>query len=306
MSDGAGIDELNREMKLSGCAEMLTGNGGFPKMRLKSSSSTAEIYLYGAQITSWKPNGVEEVLFLSEQSHWEEGRAIRGGIPVCFPWFRARPDDPQAPTHGFVRTKEWRIESVGETTKGLAEAVFSTESDEASRAWWPFDFRLEYRIAIGETLKLELEMKNTGQTGVRFQEALHTYFNVGDVKRVRVQGLDGVSYLDNTDGNREKLQSADVIPAGQTDNAYRSATGPVEILDAVLHRRLRTDKQNSGSTIVWNPWSDGAAKMADMADGEWQRMLCVEGGNVLDGSVELEPGASHVLGIEISLLMDSR
>lgn len=305
MSNGAGVDELNREVKLSGCAEVVTGNGGFPKMRLKCGSSTAEIYLYGAQITSWKPNGSDEVLFLSEQSHWEEGKPIRGGIPICFPWFRGKADDPEAPTHGFVRTKEWRIESVGQTTKDLAEAVFSTESDEASRAWWPFDFRLEYRVAIGETLKLELEMKNIGQTGVRFQEALHTYFNVGDVKRARVQGLDGIFYLDNVDGNSEKQQRADLVFTGPTDNAYRNATGPVDILDPVLHRKLRTEKQNSASTIVWNPWSDGAGKLADLADGEWRRMLCVEGGNVLDSSVELGPGAAQVLGIEISAQMES-
>jgi glucose-6-phosphate 1-epimerase len=305
MSNGVGIDELNREMKLSGCAEMVSGSGGLPKMRLKSGSSTAEIYLHGAQITSWKPNGADEVLFLSEQSHWEEGRAIRGGIPICFPWFRAKPDDPEAPIHGFVRTKEWRIESVGETTKAPAEVVFSTESDEASRAWWPFDFRLEYRIAIGETLKLELEMKNTGQTGVRFQEALHTYFNVGDVKRARVHGLDGTPYLDNIDGNQEKQQRADLAFTRQTDNAYRNATGPVEIHDPVLHRRVRTEKRNSASTIVWNPWSDGAAKLTDLTNTEWRRMLCVEGGNVLDFAVELEPGTAHVLGIEISVEMNS-
>ena len=194
---------------------------------------------------------------------------------------------------------------MGETTKGLAEAVFSTESDEASKVRWPFDFRLEYRIAIGETLKLELEMKNTGPTGVRFQEALHTYFNVGDVKPARVHGLDGVFYLDNTDGNREKQQRADLAFTRQTDNAYRNATGPVEIHDPVLHRRVRTEKRNSASTIVWNPWSDGAAKLADLADAEWRRMLCVEGGNVLDCAIELEPGAAHVLGIEISVQMNS-
>ena len=302
MTGGARIDELNRELQLSGCAEVVTGNGGLPKIRLQSGASTAEIYLYGAQITSWKPDGADEVIFLSEQSHWEEGKPIRGGIPICFPWFRGKADNPQAPTHGFVRTKEWRIESVGETAKGVAEAIFSTESDESTKAWWPFDFRLEYRVTVADTLKLELEMKNMGDSALRFEEALHTYFRVGDVERARVKGLNGVHYLDNRDNNREKKQAGDVVITKQTDNAYLDAGGAVEIVDALSGRTLRTEKQSSASTIIWNPWSDGAEKLPDLGEKEWRHMLCAEGGNILKSAISLEPGESQTIGITIAVL----
>lgn len=300
MSD-VGSNELNREVQLSGCAEVVSGNGGFPKMRLQSNSSVAEIYLYGAQVTSWKPDGAEEVLFLSDQSHWREGQAIRGGIPVCFPWFREKADDPNAPKHGFVRTKEWHIDSIGETTNGAAEAIFSTESDEVSKAWWPFDFHLEYRITLAQTLKLELEMKNTGQIPLCFEEALHSYFRVSDVARVRVTGLDRLQYLDNRDGNRKKTQAGDLLIAGQSDNAYQLADGTVEIVDPIFRRTLRTEKQNSSSTIVWNPWSEGAEGLADLGDSDWRHMLCVEGANILDSAVSLLPGEAHTMTIAISV-----
>lgn len=203
MSDDA---TLNRLAQLVESAELVQGNGRLPKLRIKTKAATAEIYLYGAQVTSWKPEGADEVLFLSEESHWEEGRAIRGGIPVCFPWFRAKADDPKASTHGFVRTKIWSLESLAEGPEDSVTVLLSTESDDASRKWWPFEFRLEYCITVGRDLKLELTMRNTGKRELRFEEALHTYFHVGDAAQCTVCGLDGESFLDNRDGNKKKTQ----------------------------------------------------------------------------------------------------
>ncbi len=177
---------------------------------------------------------------LSSKSNWQTGKAIRGGIPVCFPWFRAKADDAKAPAHGFVRTKEWRIESIAEEQGDAVCVRLSTESDDASRQWWPFDFRLDYSVTVGSELKLELAMSNTGLSELRFEEALHTYFRVGDVESACVRGLDGVAYLDNRDGNRTKTQSGDLQLAAQTDNAYLDATGEVVIFDPVLRRKLST------------------------------------------------------------------
>ena len=298
MSDEA---TLNRLRSLAGSAELVQGNGRLPKLRIKCKSASAEIYLYGAQVTSWKPAGEEEVLFLSEKAHWEEGRAIRGGIPVCFPWFRAKGDDPKAPAHGFVRTKIWRFDSLTEAPEDSVTIGLSTESDDATRRWWPFDFRLEYQITVGRELSLDLTMRNTGKSALRFEEALHTYFSIGDVERAAVRGLDGVEYLDNRDGNRRKMQSGDLRLTAQTHNAYVDARGEVEISDPVRRRRLRTRKHNSSSTIVWNPWTDGATSLADLGGDEWQRMLCVEGGNILDSAVLLKPDETHTMGAEISV-----
>lgn len=301
MENNSRIAALNEKYAIDGVARFSPGSGGLPHLAIETGLATAQIYLQGAQVTSWRPSGMVEALFVSKKSSWENGKAIRGGIPVCFPWFRAKADNPHAPSHGFVRTKEWRVESLSVVPGDAVCACFSTESDEASRKWWPFEFRLDYRITVGRELKLELEMTNAGRNALRFEEALHTYFNVGDVKHVQVRGLGGVNYLDNRDGNREKTQMHDLVLAGQTDNAYISAMGPVEIVDPVLRRSLTTRKQNSCSTIVWNPWSEGAATMRDLGGDEWRRMLCVEGANILGSAASLDGGQKHTMTVTIDV-----
>ncbi|MGC1424503.1 MAG: D-hexose-6-phosphate mutarotase [Terracidiphilus sp.] len=305
MENDTKIDALNELFSIPGITRIVRGNGDLPKIAIETKSATAEIYLYGAQVTAWKPADGDEVLFVSEKSYWEAGRAIRGGIPVCFPWFRWKANDPHAPSHGFVRTKEWQVESVSTEPSDCVRVCLSTASDESTRRWWPFEFRLEYRITVGMSLRLELEMENCGSTTLRFEEALHTYFKVSDVERVRVRGLDDVAYLDNCDGNRQKTQRGDLVLARQTDNAYQDAIGPVEIMDPELRRILKTEKQASASTIVWNPWSDGASSMADLGDREWRGMLCAEGANIGTSAIDLSPGQSHSMTITIRVAGES-
>jgi len=299
MRDVAKIAALNEQHGIYGAARVETGKGGLPKVSIETKLCRAEVYLYGAQVTSWKPAGFDEILFVSEKSNWESGKAIRGGIPVCFPWFRAKPDDPKAPMHGFVRTKVWEVGGIQQEPDGSVRVLLSTGSDEESRRWWPYEFQLEYVLRIGKMLELELRMHNLGRSDLQFQEALHTYFHVGDVTKASVRGLDGVRFLDNRDDNKEKLQQGDVVLRKWTDNAYLNATGAVEVLDPVLGRRLLTEKSGSVSTIVWNPWSDGAAKLTDFGADEWQGMLCVEGGNVLGQAVSLQREGTHKMSVSI-------
>lgn len=286
------IDALNRAFGIPNVVQVVSGNGGLPKIRVTAPSAAAEIYLHGAQITSWHPASEKEVLFLSEQSHWQEGKAIRGGIPICFPWFRAKADDPYAPAHGFVRPKEWRLESV-KSEEEFVVVVCSTESDESTRRWWPHSFRLVHTLTIGTSLRLELTVMNTGPTPFIFEEALHTYFRVSDVENVSVRGLDQVSFLDNIDGNRKKTQAGDVILLGKTDNAYIDVHGAAELMDPARRRTLRTEKGNSATTVVWNPWQEGAASLADLGDDEWRRFTCVEASNILGSAIPLAPGHEH-------------
>ena len=305
MENNAKIAALNEKFSVAGRIQFMTGNGGLPKIQIHTRAVVAEIYLHGAQVSAWKPAGLGEVLFLSEKSHWQDGKAIRGGIPICFPWFRAKADDPKAPTHGFVRTKEWRVESIAANREESVSVRLSTESDDGTRRWWPYDFRLEYGISIGRVLKLELTMRNTGRAALQFEEALHTYFHVGDVEQAIARGLGDLAYLDNRDGNRKKLQSGDLRIAGQTDNAYLQATGAVEVVDPVLRRKLKTEKQNSSSAIVWNPWREGALSMTDLGDDEWRRMLCVEGGNIMDSAVTLEAGGTQSMTVTIRVTAEA-
>jgi glucose-6-phosphate 1-epimerase len=294
-------DALNRRFGIFGLAQVISGSGGLPKLQVTTKLASAEIYLHGAQVTSWQPAGAEEVIFLSEHSHWKDGHAIRGGIPVCFPWFRAKADDPKAPAHGFVRTREWQLHSVTSREDESVIAVFSTESDASTRLWWSHEFRLELRITIGVTLGLELTATNTGSAPLSFEEALHTYFRVGQVERVRVRGLNGVTYLDNVDQNREKAQSGDLVLTGTTDNAYLNTLSATELIDPILRRTVRTAKENSRTTVVWNPWRQGSASLSDLGEDEWRQMTCVEASNVLSSAISLAPGEEHTMRGTLSI-----
>ena len=296
------IEGLNRRFGIEGTARIVAGKGGLPLVRIHSTAAHAEVSLYGAQVLSWRPAGAEEVIFVSGRSQWQTGVPIRGGIPVCFPWFGNKADDPKAPKHGFVRIREWRLDSLRAEDDGSVTLVCITSSDDATRGWWPHDFLLAYRIRIAQTLRLELSVVNRGSSPLRFEEALHTYFRVGGVKDTRVRGLDGLSYLDKTEDFREKRQSGDLLFEDETDNVYMASDGPAEIVDGSLHRRLRTEKVHSASTVVWNPWQELAASLTDFGDEEWQRMVCVEAGNVMREGVTLAPGEEHMLRADISVL----
>src|SRR5439155_19188080 len=168
------IMDLDRRFEIPGTAQLVEGNRGLPKVRITSPEAIGEMYLHGAHVASWKPAGKEEVLFLSSQSRWEHGHAIRGGVPICFPWFGGKADDPKAPAHGFVRTKAWQLESIAQVGNAVTVSMF-TESDEGTKRWWPAEFRLVHRATFGSELSLELVVTNTGGTSLRFEEALHAY-----------------------------------------------------------------------------------------------------------------------------------
>ena len=290
----SGIAERDRRHEISGIARIVEGNGGLPKVSITSSEAAGEMYLHGAHVTSWKPAGADEVLFLSTQARWEDGRAIRGGVPICFPWFGDKADDPKAPAHGFVRTKAWQIESIAQAEGAVTVSMF-TESDESTKKWWPADFRLVHRATFGRQLTLELVITNTGKTPLRFEEALHAYYRVGNLEKARVRGLDAVPYLDKTDSNRENVQRGEIAITAETDRVYLNTTHAVELEDPALHRRTRVTKENSRTTVVWNPWVRKAHSLSDLGDEEWRQFICIETCNAEEFAVDLAPGEQHTL-----------
>jgi len=267
-------------------------DGGLSKVRITSPAAVGEMYLHGAHVTSWKPRDGEEVLFVSSQSQWEHGHAIRGGVPICFPWFGDKVGDTSAPAHGFVRAKAWQLEAIVQDGDAVIVSMF-TESDETTRKWWPAEFRLVYRATFGLSLSLELVLTNTGTTPLTFEEALHTYHRVGRVEKVRLQGLDTVRYLDKTDSNREKTQRGDIVVASETDRVYMGTRHEIELEDPSLHRRTQVTKENSLTTVVWNPWVQKARTLSDFGDDEWTQMICIETSNVSNFAVDLGPGQQH-------------
>jgi glucose-6-phosphate 1-epimerase len=294
------IADLDRRFGIAGLAQVLADDGGIPKVRVTAPQCSGDICLHGAQVMSWRPTGVQEVIFLSRHARWVEGSAIRGGIPICFPWFRAKRDNPRAPAHGVVRTRVWELEAIARNGDGVAVSM-SIASDAGTRRWWPGDFRLLHRVTFGSELKLELTVSNSGASPFRFEEALHTYHRGGDVRKVRVHGLDGVTYLDNTESNREKVQQGDVVINSPTDSAYVNTQATLELLDPTLNRSIHIAKQNSRTTVIWNPWAEGARALSDLGEDEWQQMVCVEASNVLENAVELAPAADHTMTATIGV-----
>jgi glucose-6-phosphate 1-epimerase len=294
------ITEVDRRFGIPEVARVCEGNGGLARVNITSPLARGEVYVHGAHVTSWRPAGSEEVIFLSSKSRWEEGQAIRGGIPICFPWFRGKANDPHAPAHGFVRTRSWQLYSIVENNAGVAVTMF-IESDERTRRWWPAEFRLVHRVTFGSELKLELICINTGKKSFHFEEALHTYNRVADVGTVRLQGLDGTRFLDNTDSNKEKTQLGEVTIASQTDNAFINTRSAVDLLDPKLRRRIRLQKANSSTTVVWNPWQEGAGGLRDLGEGEWKQFLCVEASNIMGAVVKLAPGQEHTITAVLSV-----
>jgi glucose-6-phosphate 1-epimerase len=293
-------EELDCQFGIPAVAKVCEGKGKLTRVLISGRSGHGEIYLHGAQVTSWKPASNDEVLFLSTESRWEEGQAIRGGIPICFPWFRAKIDDLHAPAHGLVRTKTWQLESIVESEAGVAVSMF-TESSEQTRRWWPGEFRLLHRVVFGAQLCLELVCTNTGTTPLRFEEALHTYNRVGNVAEARLQGLDTMYFLDNTDSNKKKMQRDEVVIASETDNAYLDTEGTVDLLDAIVRRRIRLRKVNSRTTVVWNPWRERAAGLRDLGADEWKQFICVEASNILNAAINLAPGQEHRMRAVLSV-----
>ena len=293
----ASIAQLANRFHLPGLAQVVPGEGGWPKVQITAPAASGDIYLHGAHVTSWKPAGAEEVLYLSPNSIWQPGKAIRGGVPICYPWFGDKADNPHAPAHGLVRTKDWQLETVDRHGDAVA-VTLSTQSDESTHQWWPADFRAVYRVIFGAELALELTTTNTGSSPLRLEEALHTYYLVGDATRAPVTGLDGVRYIDKVDGFREKQQTGDVEITAETDRVYLDTEEDLLLSDHVSHRRIMVGKQNSRTTVVWNPWSEKSRTMKDLGDGEWKRMLCIEVSNVGEFAVQVAPGEQHTLRAE--------
>ena len=213
---------------------------------------------------------------------------------MCFPWFRGKPGDPQAPAHGFARTKAWRIESIAQVGGAVAVTMF-TESDERTKKWWPAEFRLLHRVTFGRELSLELVVTNTGRTFLRFEEALHAYYRVGNVEIVRARALDALHYYEGTDLHHKQNQLGDIMIGSETDRIYLNTKDAIELEDPLFHRRICVAKENSRTTVVWNPWAQKAHSLSDFADDEWKKMICIEPSNVSDFAVNLAPGQQHAM-----------
>jgi glucose-6-phosphate 1-epimerase len=276
-----------------------TGPGNLPRLAVESRLGTAEVYLQGAHVTAWHPaSAAAAVLWMSGKSYFEAGKPLRGGVPICFPWFGPNASDPKAPGHGFARLRDWTLIEATEAPDGAVTLALELagSDDRPLSLLWPHGFRAIHRITVGSTLTMALEVTNTGADAFSFEEALHTYFAVHDVREVTITGLEQTEYLDKVAGFARKNQGSDPIRfTGETDRVYLKTTSDCVIHDPGAQRRIVVRKTGSDTSVVWNPWIDKARAMPDFGDDEWPAMLCVETCNVNVHARTLAPGASHTM-----------
>ena len=272
------------------------GHGGLERLRIETATCTGEIYLHGAHVTAWQPRGAAPVIWMSRASVFAPGRPIRGGIPICFPWFGPHPSDSSRPAHGFARLRLWTLDAVERTADDAVAVTLSLQTGAETRELWPHRSALTFTAIFGPQLSLELRVRNLGDDACAIQEALHTYFAVGDIRAVAIEGLAGATYLDKVRNGARCVQDAAPIRfAGETDRPYLDTEATTTIVDTSLARRIVIEKRGSRTTVVWNPWIAKAAAMPDFGDDEWPSMVCVETANAVDNALTLAPGAEHRL-----------
>lgn len=273
-------------------------------------SDTAELLVaqQGAQVLSYQRIGEPPVLWLSEQAIFKQGKSVRAGVPVCWPWFgnlKRNPETVQAlyhgeeaPAHGLVRGRDWQL--LGIANEGTAVRVdFSLPDTQGDLPGWPHTVELTLSIVMAEQLRITLTSYNLDNVPVTLSQALHSYFAVSDVREVQVEGVEGLGYIETLANWEQRTQAGTLGFAGETDRIYLQVPEQLSIVDPNWNRRTRVTSTGSRSAVIWNPWIERAAELPDMADDGWQRMLCIETANVWDDVVTLAPGASHSLSLSI-------
>ncbi|ANV86401.1 D-hexose-6-phosphate mutarotase [Picosynechococcus sp. PCC 7117] len=296
------LDQLNQQY---GLPELSFGDRqrGFPVIKIKNRFATAEISLYGGQVLSFQPSNTQaDLLFLSDRSHYRPGKAIRGGIPICWPWFGADPDGLGRANHGFARDRLWTVRHTETLANGATRVILSLQDDEETHKIWDYAFELAIAVTVGETLDLELTSHNRDQRPMTITQALHTYFTIGDIQRVKVLGLAGLDYIDKADQEKLKQQIGEVTIQGEVDRIYQNTAPKLFIDDLSLERKIEVCNRNSTTTIVWNPGMEKTATMGDLSPDAYQRFLCVETANAAAETITLAPGERYTLGITYRLL----
>lgn len=266
---------------------------GYPVFEITHPTCTARVALHGAHVMSWQPLGEEEVLYLSPDAVFKEGKAIRGGIPICWPWFNKHPVDPDEPSHGLVRARFWELLDAAEGPSGVTLQFAIRDG-----IW-----NAQVTIAAGEELEVRLESKNTCAAPIAISGALHTYLCVSDIEQVRVVSLDECDYLDMVGEPQIRTQRGELVFNTEVDRIYDS-TGSTRLVDDIAKRTVLIEKSGSPSTVVWNPWVEKAAALGDLPDEDYRRFCCIEATIANDRAVSVMPGCSHLLMTRISLQTD--
>jgi glucose-6-phosphate 1-epimerase len=267
---------------------------------ISNPQASAAICLQGAHLMTWKPRSqAVPVIWLSRDAKLAAGKSIRGGAPVCWPWFGAHASESTYPGHGFARTVPWQVMESGSEPDGATRLTLRLADSEMTRAQWQHACSLDLTVIVGEKLRMELTTENIGAADFVIGEALHTYFQIGDIGAVRVKGLEGCEYWDKVGGSVLKKQVGAIGFSGETDRVYIHTAAECVIEDDKLKRRIHVAKAGSLSTVVWTPWTDKANKMGDMGQPDgWREMVCVETVNAMENVVKVAAGSRHTMIVE--------
>lgn len=292
------LNTLNTNFAVANALRFTEAIPGLPVAEISTPLATASVALHGAHVLSWQPAGQAPVIWVSKAAIFELGKPVRGGVPLCWPWFGPLADKPM---HGFVRTMVWQVRGAELNASGQLVLRLGISDDASTRALWDFAFDLELVVTVGSTLTIALTTRNTGATPLSINQALHTYFATSDIHQTTVQGLAGGSYINKVQNFAVCQQEGDVTFTGETDRIYTDTTADSVIVDGVTGRTIRITKQGSASTVVWNPWSEKEKNIVDMAAGEHRQMLCVETCNAGPDTISIPAGGVHTLAATISV-----
>jgi D-hexose-6-phosphate mutarotase len=287
---------------LPSSVRLTTGRGGLPVLAVDGPAARGEIYLHGATVTDWTPAGADPVLWVSPSARFAPGTAIRGGVPICFPWFGALAGHPESASHGFARLRDWSLAGAEDDGENVTVRLRLTDDEATRSSAWPHRFEAVYTVAFGSRLSLALQVTNLGDHEVVIEEALHTYYGVQDIRAAEVTGLEGAPFYDRLTGpGPEPGETAPVRFGSETDRSYLGTTAATTIRDAGAGRSVLITKGGSAATVVWNPWVDKARAMSDFGDDDWKRMLCVEVANLGETAIRLAPAGSHTMSATFEL-----
>jgi glucose-6-phosphate 1-epimerase len=297
--NAAEFDQLNAKWGVPGRLTFKMSPLGGPVAAMSGPAGSAVVALQGAQLLAWTPSGHPPVIWLSPVERLGTVKAVRGGTPVCWPWFAAHPTDVTKPMHGFVRTRIWAVRAAGVTADGVW-VEFGQRTTPADLALWPHQASVTLRVTLASQLELALNTTNTGAVPFALTQALHTYFRVGDIGAITVAGFAGETYQDKLADFARRRQPGLVRFAGEVDRIYDCHAGEATIVDERLQRRITIAQSGCRSAVVWNPGPDKAARLGDLGPGNenqggWREFVCVETANAGDDVIQLNVGASHTL-----------
>ena len=289
------LNELNQRYAIGNHIQFKEIAEGMTVAEVCNQHALANIVLQGAHIATFQPRGEEPVVWLSPLAKFAPGKSIRGGVPVCWPWFGPHKADGKLPGHGYARTVPWEVLETKALTDGSTFLRFGLVESDATRSQWPHASTVQLEATVGKALRVELVTTNTGTKPFELGEALHTYFLISDVAKTTIRGLEDCEYLDKVQDFARFTQKNGIVIESEVDRVYVNTAADCVIEDKGLKRAIRIAKQGSKSTVVWNPWTEKADKMGDFGKEGYRDMVCVESANALENVVTLAPGETHRL-----------